>query len=185
MKKYRKKNILRQLARHLGIKVKFVHWLADDVHGKLLPREKRILINAHKPRFEHVYTVLHEIGHFLLHFKSLPRINHPRILDINWSADWLARFCSFVRRYFRFIFNKESGKEWQADLWAMCALVYLTRHCGFKEETATFLNRHPQKASIFLLAVYSFAYVGIKSRVKKAAYSIASPFRSLLKFAGS
>src|SRR5271156_6396852 len=183
MNKHRKKNILREMARHLGIKVKFVHWLDDDVHGKLLPREKRILINAHKPRFEHVYTLLHEIGHFLLHFKHLPRINHPRVLDINWSPDWLARFCSFMRRYFRFIFNKGSGKEWQADVWAMCALVYLARHYGFKDEMARFLNHHPKKVSIFLLALYSNAFVEIKSRMKKVPFSIASPFQALWKFA--
>jgi hypothetical protein len=185
MKKTSKKNTLRAMSQHLGIKVQFVHYFGDDVHGKLLPREKRILINARKPKIEHVYTLLHEIGHFMLHFKNLPRIHHPRIFDINWRAAWLARFNSIVRRYYRFIFNKESGKEWEADVWAMCAFVYLARHFGFRQELMSFLNRHPEKTSIFLLAAYSFVYSRIKSRMKKVARTITLPFQAILKFAGS
>jgi len=61
--KYTTKNILRELAKQLGLNVKFVHYFANNTHGKLLPHEKRILINANKPRYEHVYTLLHEVGH--------------------------------------------------------------------------------------------------------------------------
>ena len=165
--KHRTKNILRGIAKHLGLKVVFVSYLEDDVHGKLLPREKRILINAHKPRTEHVYTLLHEIGHYLMHFKSLPRKRHPRFFDIYWKAEWLATLCSKLRRYYRFIFNKKSGKEWEADLWAMCALVYLKKFIGRAYLTA-FLNRHPEKMSIYLLAVTGAVYCEIKKRIAAA-----------------
>ena len=183
--KHRIKNVLRGLSQHLGIKVKFVDYFGDDVHGKLLPREKRILINARKPRNEHIYTLFHEIAHYLIHFKSLPRKRHPRILDIHWKADWLARFCSQLRRYLRFIFNSEAGKKWEADVWAMCAFVYTARHCGFGDELMTFLKRHPEKTNVFLLAVCGFVYSGTKTGIQKIGHSIAMPFQTLWNFAES
>jgi hypothetical protein len=172
--KYRIKNTLRGLAKHFGLKVKFVCYLKDDVHGKLLPREKRILINAHKPRHEHVFTLLHEIGHFLMHFKSLPRKHHPRFFDIHWKTEWLANLCSKVRRYFRYIFSKESGKEWEADLWAMCAFVYLAKHLGCRDELRAFVNRHPEKANLFRLVEVAVVYGDTKTRIQKAYHLIRS-----------
>ena len=86
--KHRKKNLLRDMAKHLGLKIVFVSYFTNDVHGKLLPREKRILINAHKPRYEHTFTLLHEIAHYLLHFKNFTRKRHARFLDINWKIDY-------------------------------------------------------------------------------------------------
>ena len=173
------------MSKHLGLQVKFVDYLADDVHGKLLPREKRILINAHKPRNEHFYTVLHEIAHFLLHFKSLPRKYHPRIFDINWKAEWLAILCSKVRRYYRYTFNKASGKEWEADLWAMCAFVYIARHFKCRGELKTFLKRHPEKTSMFLLAAGSTIYCGTKTRIQKIGRTLAGTFQTFSKLAVS
>ena len=168
MKKHRIKNTLRGMAKHLGIKVKFVHYLDDDTHGKLFPREKRILINARKSRNEHIYTLLHEIGHFWVHFKHPKQKHHPRIFDINWKAEWLANQCSKVRRYYRFIFNIESGKEWEADVWAMCAFIYLARRITCRRELLEFLCRHPEKRKGFLLAAAGTVYSDTKTRIKKA-----------------
>jgi hypothetical protein len=183
--KHQIKNALRGMSKHLGIKVKFVDYFGDDVHGKLLPREKRILINARKPRNEHIYTLLHEIGHFLIHFKSLPRKHHPRFFDINWKMEWLANLCSKIRRYFRFVFNKASGKEWEADLWAMCAFIYFAKRIGCRDELRVFLDRHPEKSKIFLLAAFGVAYSDTKTTIKKVGHSIAMPFQTLWKFAMS
>lgn len=175
------KNTLRAMSKHLGIKVQFVDYLADEVHGKLLPREKRILINAHKPRCEHVFTLLHEIGHFLLHFKRLPRMRHPRFFDINWKIEWLASFCSKVRRSFRYTFNKETGKEWEADLWAMCAFLYLAKRIGCRGDLWAFLGRHPEKSNIFLLAGFALVYSDTKAKIKSVARSLVMPFQVLWK----
>jgi hypothetical protein len=183
--KHRIKNTLRGMSKHLGIKVKFVDYFDDDVHGKLLPREKRILINARKPRNEHIFTLFHEIGHYLIHFKSPPRKRHPRFCDVKWEADWLARLCSQLRRYFRFIFNSKAGKEWDADLWAMCAFLYTARHCGFRNELVTFLERHPEKTNVFLLAVCGAVYSGTKKRIEKIRQAVVMPFQTLWKFAVS
>jgi hypothetical protein len=183
--KLKTKNVLRGMARHIGIVLKFVDYLDDDTHGKLLPREKRILINARKPRNEHIYTVLHEIGHYLIHFKGPPRKYHPRIFDINWTSEWLARLSSQVRRYFRFIFNREAGKEWGADVWAMCAFVYIARHFDCQGELFTFLKRHPEKRSVFLLAIYGTVYSGTKTRLIKIGQAVSMPFQTFWKFAMS
>lgn len=161
--KHRIKNTLRGMAQHLGIKIKFVDYLSDDVHGKLLPREKRILINAHKPRVEHMFTVLHEIGHFLVQFKNPLKHCRPWFLNIEWKQNRLARLQSQIRRSYRFWLNSNAGTEWQADLWAMCAFVYLSRVIGCRRELFAFLNRHPEKTGVFLLAAYGSKYARMKS----------------------
>jgi hypothetical protein len=175
--KHRAKNILRGMAKHLGLKVKFVDYFPDDVHGKLLPREKRILLNAHKPRYEHEFTLLHEIGHFLNHFKNPDRKRHPRIFDIRWEFDFWAKLSSFMRRYWRYVFNKESGKEWEADLWAMCAFVYLARYFGSRD-LLEFLNHHPEKNGMFWLAIGGVVYSDIKKRIATTYKFLLNPFRA-------
>ena len=167
--KIRNKNILRELAKYFGLKVVFVSYLGNDIHGKLLPRENRILINAHKPRCEHTFTLLHEIGHFIIHFKSLPRKRHPAFLDIHWKAKWLEKLFSHGRRYFRFIFNKKSGKEWEANLWAMCALIYLKKFIG-RSHLSAILKRHPELTWDYRLAVTGVIIAETKKR-------FAAPFK--------
>ena len=171
--KLRKKNILREMAGHLRLKVAFVGYFDDQTHGKLLPREGRILINANKPRQEHVFTMLHEIGHFLLHFKNPPRKHHPRMLDVAGKIEWLANFCKHIRRQLRFYFTKKSGKEWEADLWALCAFAYLARHFGFQDELHSFLDRHPEKRWSYRLVRTAMVYSDCKQRIS-AAYKLAT-----------
>jgi len=166
--KQRKKNILREMARHLRLKVAFVSYFDDQTHGKLMPREGRILINANKPRQEHIFTMLHEIGHFLLHFKNPPRKHHPRVFDVAGKIEWLANFCSNLRRQMRFHFNKASGKEWEADLWALCAFAYLARHFGFREELFSFLQRHPEKQWSYRLVKSAMFYCDCKKLIANA-----------------
>jgi IrrE N-terminal-like domain len=174
--KRKTKNILREMAKHLGLKVVFVSYLTADVHGKFLPREKRILLNAAKARYEHVYTMLHELGHFLIHVrKCVPNTYNCWYLNRRWKIDAIAALASRVRRHIRFIFNKQSGKEWEADLWAMCALIYLRKFIGRSYLTA-FLHRHPEKTSVFLLAACGFIYRTVQQRTKTAFRILCKPF---------
>lgn len=166
------------MAEHLGLKIKFVDYLRNDTHGKLLPREKRILINAHKPRIEHFYTVLHEIGHFLLHFKNPHRKHHHPFLEIDWKNKWLSDLCSKVRRLLRLIYARESGREFEADVWAMCAFIHLTNTIGCRDDLTRFLDRHPEKLPAFLLAVWSTTYTTLKKRINNFANSA----KTFLKF---
>jgi hypothetical protein len=165
--KFTTKNALRKTAKDLGLKVKFVDYLPEDIHGKLLPRERRILINANKPRCEHVYTLLHEFAHYLLHFKRIkPHRHSPWYLNINWKSDAIARIAAKVRRLVRFVFHSEHGKEWEADLWAMCGLIYLNKFFGDSVLTA-FLNRHPEKKWLYRLAAISTVVSDAKKRITK------------------
>jgi hypothetical protein len=174
--KHRTKNTLRAMAEHIGLKVVFVSHFGDDVHGRLLVREKRILINAHMPRNEHVFTMLHEIGHFIQHVLNPHRKHHPRVLDIRWNIELLEKLSSKIRRHFRFIFNKKSGKEWEADLWAMCAFVYLAKRIGCHDELTSFLNRHPEKRRMYWLVKTAIIYCDCK-RCISTAYKILSDAR--------
>jgi hypothetical protein len=55
-------------------------------------------IVAHR-RCEHVYTLLHEVGHYLLHFKRIkPRRLSPWYLNINWKIDAVADIAAKVRQ---------------------------------------------------------------------------------------
>jgi hypothetical protein len=176
--KHQIKKALRGLAKHFGLKVKYVSYFSDDVHGKLLPRERRILINAHKPRCEHIFTLLHEIGHFLLHFKMQNRKHHPHFLEIPWKTEWLAGLCSKVKRSLRYAFNKESGKEWEADLWAFCAFIYFANQFGCRDDLLAFLDRHPKKRGSFYLAGFGIAYSRIKNCLSKFQKMLLAPFIS-------
>jgi hypothetical protein len=176
--KLQTKNTLRGMAKLLGLKVVFVSYFSADVHGKLLPREKRILINAHKPRYENIFTLLHEIGHFLIHFKTPHRKHHPHFLEIDWKIEWVLNLCSIVRRLMRRLFTKDSSKEWEADLWAFCAFFCLAKATGCRNDMLTFLDHHPEKFWVFMLAASAVFYCGIKYRITKPFKMLLRPFRA-------
>ncbi len=167
------------MAKHLRLKVCYVSYFDDKTHGKLLPREKRILINANKPRTEHIYTMLHEIGHYLLHFKNPPKKHHPRVLDINWKIERLTKLCSKIRRMIRFQFNKVDGKEWEADLWAVCAFFYLAKHFGYWKDFLAFVKNHPEKKAIYCLTAYGAAQVELKARLGKPAKALLAAIKAI------
>jgi hypothetical protein len=176
--KYKTKNILRDMAKHLGLKVKFVGYFSKGVHGKLLPREKRILINANEPRYEHIFTLLHEFGHFVVQVQNPYRKHHPRVFDVRWELNWLANLSSKVRRYFRFRFNKASGKEWEANLWAMCAFLLLAKYFGCHDELNKFIKNRPEMNGIVLLATGGVIYSATKKRISTASNLLLRPFRA-------
>jgi hypothetical protein len=173
------KNILRETAKQLGLKHKFVDYLPEDVHGKLLPRERRILINANKPRYEHVHTLLHEFAHYLLHFKNrTPQRHCPWYLKLDWKNDAIANIATKVRRAVRFAFNNERGKEWEADVWAICAFLLISKYVGSTDDLETFINHHPEKCWVFTSAAIAVTYCGIKYRIAKSFKMLLKPFRA-------
>jgi hypothetical protein len=179
--KRKTKNMLRAIAKHFGFKIVFVSYFSAGLHGKLLPREKRILINAHQPRCEHIFTLLHEVGHYIQHVLNPHRRHHPRVFEHPWKSRFLAEVSSHVRRYFRFIFNRTRGKEWETDLWAMCAFIYLVKAVGCRAEFDAFLKRHPEKRNVFLLAVGGTIYSGIKSRIENICQCLLLPFSATFR----
>ncbi len=179
--KRKTKNMLRAIAKHFGLKIVFVSYFTVDVQGLLLPREKRILINAHQPRCEHIFTLLHEVGHYIRHVLNPHRTHHPRVFEDHWKINFLAEFSMHVRRYYRFIFNRASGKEWEADLWAMCAFICLAKTTGCRSEFSAFLKRHPEKTNVYLLATCGTIYSAIKTRVRHICRCLLLPFGATLR----
>ena len=155
------------------MKVKFVDFFPDDVHGKLLPREKRVLINAHKPRYEHTFTLLHEIGHLVIHFITPHRKHHPRFLEIAWKNEWLDDLCSKGRRIMRRLYSRDTARNGRL-IFGRFALFYLANATGCRDDMLSFLDHHPEKFWAFMLAAGSVFYCGIKYRITK-------PFKMLLK----
>ncbi len=164
--KRKTKNTLRAMAKLFGLQIVFVSYFPADIHGQLLPREKRILINAYQPRCEHIFTLLHELGHYLQHVLTPCRTFHPRIFDPPFKNNFLARVTTRVRRYYRFAFNNARGKEWEADLWAMCAFLHLARVIGCRKELLAFVHRHPEKRNILLLAACGTIYCRVKANCR-------------------
>ena len=166
------------MAKHLGLKVKFVSYFGDDVHGKLLPRERRILINARQPRTEHIFTLLHETGHFVVHHLHLRPDHCPRFLRKNWKNEFMQDVFSKARRYVRLVFNGHAGREWEADLWAMCAFVALARQLGCRADLLKFLDRHPEKLNTYRLVAAVVAATNAKTRLAKFSKRLARPFKT-------
>jgi len=150
-----------KLARQLGLKVRLVRYLPQTILGKILPREKRILVNARTPVCEQVFTILHECGHYLLHVqRRVARAYQARLFDRMEAVGWLEGLAFKFRRVVRFSFKKEK----EADMWAMCAFVAIAPKDGRALMTA-FLENHPEKFRLFLLATASTFYCNWKKRL--------------------
>ena len=154
------------------------HW-PRRIHGKLLPREKRILLNARKPRTEHLFTLFHELGHYFVHFKNARRKYPPAIFDLNLRMRWFDYLCRHMRRFYRYRCTRERFREWEADLWAFCAFIVFAKITGCRRELTEFLARHPEKCGTYSIAVLAVAWGGVKSRFLKMMTALSSPFRSL------
>jgi len=175
--KHQVKNTLRELAGHFGLKVKFVSYFKADVHGQLLPRERRILINAHQPRVEHVFTLLHEIGHFVVHHLNPQRDYNPWYLRKDWHSERLTAICFKLRRHLRFMFHRTAGKEWEADLWALCAFIVLARQLKCRADLMSFLGRHRRKMPTFLLAAGVIGCIDVKNGLVNYSKRLLLPFK--------
>ena len=179
--KYTTKQALRVMTEQLRLKVKFVDYFSDDTHGRLIPRERRILINARKPRYEHTFTILHEIAHYVLHVLKKNLLPMPWYLKRRWESARLAKIVKLLRRYVRFIFSTGSSKEKQADLWAFMAFILVAKCAGTSSELRAFIDHHPEKSWIFCSAGLVVAYGGIKTRIQNIPRTLLIPFRSLCK----
>ena len=152
-------------------------YLPDDEHGRLIVRERRILINAHKPRYEHIFTVLHEIGHIIMHVRNQNRVHQHPWLHRFWNIVLIDNFVAKVRRHVRMIFNKDSGREWEADLWAMCAFLYVTKVFKNPYELTTFIWHHPEKSPMVTLAAAGVALTHIKIEIKENIELLMEAFK--------
>lgn len=98
------------------------------------------------------------------------------MLRRNFNIPLLDKIVSRTRRHLRFMFNQENGREWEADLWAMCAFILVAKTCGCQQELKSFANHHPEKLSLMVLAAFGVAYDGIKGRFQRFSRLILLPF---------
>ena len=160
---------IRALAHHLRLRIKYAS-MTPKVAGFLDPSRasRTIVINANKSKSDHVFTILHEIAHFILHFERSHRIRLPSYLTRQWKSKPMMRFSQATKH----LVSRKLNLEWQADMWAICALL----HIGATDDLQAILTQYPEKTGIACLSVVGTIYAGIKSRLKRASRQICHPF---------
>jgi hypothetical protein len=171
------KTLLRQFAAHFGFQIKYVDYFPAHKYGQLLVREKRILINSQQPRYEQIFTFLHEMAHIMMHVRKESRMEQHWFLHHHWNVGSIDRFVSKVRRYVRITFNKESGIEWEADLMAILAFHVISSYGIWEYDLRAFVYHHPEKWRLFLLAVAAIVVTTIKISMKRDFQSLRILFK--------
>ena len=151
----RSATILRSLAEHIRVKIKYIGGMPDGFFGFADPRSRTIVINANKPHDEHVFTILHELAHFVLHFDQPYRLFAPRWVERSYKSTFMVENTYKLKRTLR----RRFGREWQADLWALSAFPIV----GTRNDLEAFFDRHPDKIAPFFLAVV----FQVKARIGK------------------
>ncbi len=94
-----------------------------------------------------------------------------------WSIEAVRKFAQRLKRTLRYQIYKRGGDEWEADLWAFCAFVYLNKYVGC-EDLNTFLKHHPERRWAYRLVAVSAKYSDIKKRVATVCKSLKEPTRT-------
>jgi hypothetical protein len=164
------KLFIRALADHLRLRIKYVNDLPAKVPGFLDPSKasRTIVVNASKSKSDHAFTILHEVAHYILHYKRSHRTRLPWWLARKWKSKPMIRFSKTTKR----IASRTLNDERQADLWAFCALFQI----GATDDVLDIVGQYPEKNSTFWLSFVGCIYSGIKFRVKRAFRTILHPF---------
>jgi hypothetical protein len=164
------KPFLRTQAHYYGLVIRYVTDLPPNVPGLLVPAERphTIVVNANRSKSDHAFTILHEIGHFILHYERSHRVRFPSYLTREWKSKRMIRFSKLLR----YVVARKMGLEAQADGWAFCALLGE----GALNDALAICAQHPEKRWTFRVVFVSSIYHGIKRRVKKAIKGLIHPF---------
>ncbi len=163
------KLFLRSQADYHGLAIRYANNLPPNVAGLLAPAEwpDTIVINANRTKNDHAFTILHEIGHFVLHYERSHRVRFPSYLTRKWKSKRMIRFS----RLLRYVVARKMGQEVQADAWAFCALLGE----GALNEALAICAQQPEKRWAFRLAFASSVYAGIKRRFKAVLRTLLQP----------
>lgn len=131
------------LARAAGTELKFIEGLPIHIYGCQHTEAPIAVINSDLPQCEQIFTILHEIGHFVLHCKTSRSLPMPLFVNRPYKNEIMAEIAYKTRRTIR----RKFDKEWQADLWAFCAFFEI----GCRNDFQEFLRRHPDKTKFLLL----------------------------------
>jgi hypothetical protein len=164
------KQILRALAAYHELRIKYVSDLPDRVLGFLDPckASRTIVVNANRSKSDHVFTILHEIAHHILHFERSHRTRPPWYLTRQWKSKRMARISKILQR----VASRKITIEKQADAWAFCALLRI----GATDDLQAILTQYPEKTPMFWLILYSSIYAGIKRRIRGVLRMLFHPF---------
>src|ERR1700722_6232149 len=108
---------IQHLADHCQLAIEYVDDLPLEVPGYLDPSPipRFIAIDRRLSRNEQVFTIAHEIAHFVLHHGKPRRNYYPFILERHPDNQFLAQVLALMRRYIKL----HTHRDWEADLWAI------------------------------------------------------------------
>lgn len=144
---------LMALSEHLGMKVEMAKDMPKLFCGCQHPDAPVAVINLDQPQPEVIFTFLHELGHFVLHYKNPRPQNTHWLVNRPYENELMADIAYKTRRTLRQKFTK----EWMADLWALSAFAVI----GLPDDLKTFLKAHPEKCGLFCLVMMGHVKVRI------------------------
>jgi len=160
---------LSRFAEYFDLQIEYVDDLPDNVPGFLQPGLdlNYILINANKPRSDQVFTIAHELAHYVMHLNRPPKDFAPWYLKIQWENKWLSKFSRMASRWLRL----KLTPEWQADVWAFIFLF----HIGARDDLIAITEMYPKKSGMFWYAALFVTYHGITQRIKNFFRGLFTP----------
>jgi len=163
------KQFVRAMAHRLRLRIKYAN-MTPKVAGFLDPSRasRTIVINANKSKSDHVFTILHEIAHYILHYERSHSMRLPWYLSHQWKSNPMIRLSRTTKR----AVSRKFNDEWQADMWATCALLQI----GAADDLQAILKQYPEKIGLVWLCLVGSLYAGVKCRLKRAFSRILHPF---------
>ena len=133
------------LADYFGLRIDFRDDLPANNAGFLPSADEPqyIAVNPGLPHCEQVFTIAHELCHFLSDHKRPHRKFRSRLLNGQYKSRRLKIWVASVRIFT----NKMLPRELEADMFAMSWLVQREGGKVLKE----FIDRHPEKTWLYLL----------------------------------
>jgi hypothetical protein len=151
------------LAAFFGLSIELLDLPANNA-GYLDPHNdpQYIAVNSNLPHCEQVFTVAHELCHYISDHKRYRRIYPQRFLNQQYKSRLAQRFF----RYFRHILNRILPAEQEADMFAMSWLVKFDGGKHLKE----FIDRHPEKFWLCMF-ISADAFVRLPYRLFKLLFT--------------
>jgi len=158
---------------HFGLVLELHHDLPDSAAGFLdrSPEPKFIAVNANLPKCEQVFTIAHELGHYVKHPDRSALRYRPWYLDRPWKSPRMIRVSMLAERYIARWFNIER----QADLWALSVLLNI----GAVDEMRAWLEHHPEKAALVFLVCVVAVLKAIENLVIRSIRAMLSPLQAV------
>jgi hypothetical protein len=148
-----------EIARQAGTELHFAEGMPISFHGCQHTEAPIAVINSELPDSEQIYTILHEIGHAMLHYKKDYKLPIPWFINRPYENEFLSDASYKTKR----ILKQKMNAEWQADCMALCYFCQL----GARQEFQEFLQSHPEKTKLMLVVIPSILKNRLVSAFKK------------------